>query len=202
MSEPTPKERILLAAKNRFYHYGFKKTSMVEIAGDCRMSAANIYRHFKGKDDILGTLAREHLGEFETELTALCAANFADSSKKLHAFFQTALLQTHKYATKQPKMKEMVDYICQERTDLVNANRIAKQNLIQTIIAEGNAAGEFTINDLEKTAETFRAATVMFHTPIFIDLYPLLELQTSCRHVVDTLLCAIRAPKKERKCKK
>jgi len=201
MHDSTAQQKILLAAKNRFSHYGFKKTSMVEIAGDCQMSAANIYRHFKGKDDILATLVNQILKEFEAELSELSSTSFTDSSKKLHSFFQTALLQTYNHATKQPQMKEMVDYICKERSDIVKTNRAAKQSLIQTILAEGVAAGEFQINRLEETAETFRAATIMFHTPLFIDLYPLSELQTSCRNVVETLLTAIRTTKKESKCK-
>ena len=43
------KEQIMAAAGKRFLQYGFNKTTMGEIAKDCHMSAANIYRFLKAK---------------------------------------------------------------------------------------------------------------------------------------------------------
>jgi AcrR family transcriptional regulator len=37
------------AARARFQRYGYAKTSMQEIAADCGMSAANLYRYYDGK---------------------------------------------------------------------------------------------------------------------------------------------------------
>ena len=47
-----PSARILAAAYARFQRFGFGKTTMAEIAGDCGMSAANLYRYFENKEDI------------------------------------------------------------------------------------------------------------------------------------------------------
>ena len=44
--------QIILAAKERFLHYGYPKTTMAEVAADCNMSPGNLYRYFKGKLDI------------------------------------------------------------------------------------------------------------------------------------------------------
>lgn len=41
--------RILAAAERRFKHYGFAKTTIVDIASDCSMSHANVYRFFRNK---------------------------------------------------------------------------------------------------------------------------------------------------------
>ncbi len=185
------RDKILHAAKNRFGHYGFKKTSMAEIARDCEMSAANIYRHFTGKKAILAVLATNILTEEEKQLEELCRQTFDSASQKLHAFFMEALVQTYCYATDNPRMKEMVDYICQERIDLVTAHREAKTKLIAVILQEGVNRREFTINDIEKTATTFKSATVLFHTPFFFDSYSLEELKTACFDVVELLLTAI-----------
>ncbi|GAV21360.1 bacterial regulatory proteins, TetR family [Mariprofundus micogutta] len=38
------KERIVAAARQRFSHYGYGKTTMAEIASDCQMSVGNLYR--------------------------------------------------------------------------------------------------------------------------------------------------------------
>ena len=42
-------QRILHAAEERFQQYGYNKTTMAEIARDCDMSAANLYRYFENK---------------------------------------------------------------------------------------------------------------------------------------------------------
>ena len=46
MTKSKTREQILDAAMNRIKHYGYGKTTMSEIAGDCGMSAGNIYRFF------------------------------------------------------------------------------------------------------------------------------------------------------------
>jgi len=46
------RQLILDAAFERFGHYGYNKTTMVEIAQDVGMSAANLYRYFENKQEI------------------------------------------------------------------------------------------------------------------------------------------------------
>lgn len=193
MPNPTTRETILEAAGARFRHYGFNKTTMAEIAKDCGMSAANIYRHFNGKNDIIAVLATDLLGRQETRLGEIVACKSSNYSEKLRKFFTESLVITRKYVTEQPKMKEMVDFICQERFDLVQLHRKIKQELITTILQEGTASGEFDIadNEMVRTAEAILDSTVMFHTPLFLDMYCAEDLQSSCDKILDLLLAAI-----------
>ena len=48
----TISDTILAAAMRRFEQFGYSKTTMAEIAADCDMSAANIYRYFENKLEI------------------------------------------------------------------------------------------------------------------------------------------------------
>jgi hypothetical protein len=52
-------QKILDAAKRRFMHYGYSKTTMAELAVDCDMSPGNLYRYFAGKLDIAEAICRE-----------------------------------------------------------------------------------------------------------------------------------------------
>ncbi len=47
------------AAKKRFSHFGYAKTTMAEVASDCSMSPGNLYRFFPGKLDIAESIATE-----------------------------------------------------------------------------------------------------------------------------------------------
>ena len=58
-------EQIMDAAWQRFVLYGYGKTTMAEIAQDCSMSAANLYRFFKSKQDIGAALAGRCMTEKE-----------------------------------------------------------------------------------------------------------------------------------------
>ena len=51
-------QKIIDAAKRRFMHYGYTKTTMAELASDCEMSPGNLYRYFPGKLDIAEAICR------------------------------------------------------------------------------------------------------------------------------------------------
>lgn len=50
------KIRILDKSKIRFNHFGFKKTTLDEIAQDCCISKKTIYKYFKDKEDLFTSL--------------------------------------------------------------------------------------------------------------------------------------------------
>lgn len=59
-------ESIGNAAKELFNHYGFKKTSMDDIAGKARIAKGTIYNYFKNKDELIRYVMRK---EGETYLS-------------------------------------------------------------------------------------------------------------------------------------
>jgi len=50
------KHRLFEIAKERFDRFGFKKTTMDEIAMDARVSKKTIYENFKSKEDLFAAL--------------------------------------------------------------------------------------------------------------------------------------------------
>ncbi len=193
MSNLTTHENILEAARVRFGHYGFNKTTMAEIAKDCGMSAANIYRYFNGKNDIIAALATNVLRHQETKLAEIVSRQSFSYAKKLRDFFIESLVITRQYATEQPKMKEMVDFICLERFDIVQLHKKNKREFIENILLEGSLSGEFVIanTDMVSIAKAILDSTVMFHTPLFMDMYSSEDLKSSCDRVLKLILAAI-----------
>lgn len=53
--------RILDAARRRFIHYGYNKTSVAEIAQEAGVSKGAVYLHFSSKDDLLHRLLRREM---------------------------------------------------------------------------------------------------------------------------------------------
>jgi AcrR family transcriptional regulator len=53
------KERILAAAMTRFSHYGFRRTSMEDLAAEAGLARASIYLQFQNKEEVFRGLATQ-----------------------------------------------------------------------------------------------------------------------------------------------
>jgi AcrR family transcriptional regulator len=51
-AEALMKEQIMAAAISLFARYGYKKTTIDDIARELHIAKANIYRHFANKEDL------------------------------------------------------------------------------------------------------------------------------------------------------
>ena len=56
--ERSGKERILEAARTLFDSHGFHQSSMAELAVAAQVSVGQIYRLFKGKEDIIAAIVQ------------------------------------------------------------------------------------------------------------------------------------------------
>ncbi|MDD9908803.1 MAG: TetR family transcriptional regulator [Ahrensia sp.] len=65
----TRRETILRAAYDAFAKYGFRRTSMDDIAKAAGVSRPALYQSFANKGEIFRALIEAHLGHVETELS-------------------------------------------------------------------------------------------------------------------------------------
>jgi TetR/AcrR family transcriptional regulator, fatty acid metabolism regulator protein len=82
------KKEIVQAALQVIGEKGVHGLTITEIAGRAGMSDANIYRHFKGKQEILGALA-EFMGEAVMNKAARIATGEKTPLEKLEAIFRS-----------------------------------------------------------------------------------------------------------------
>src|ERR1700754_4020669 len=87
---------IVDAAKKRFSHFGYAKTTMAEVATDCAMSAGNLYRFFPGKLDIAEAIARTDHQARLAVLERLALAADRSPRQRLYDFFFSELTSTFK----------------------------------------------------------------------------------------------------------
>ncbi len=79
--------KIVAAARSRFQRYSYAKTSMQEIAADCGMSAANLYRYYDGKLAIgLAAARAEQATLFATCERAVAAAGTGGPARLVALF--------------------------------------------------------------------------------------------------------------------
>lgn len=186
------RDQILHAANTRFGQYGYGKTTMAEIAKDCDMSAANLYRYFTSKQDIGAALAQHCLEQGECHLRDAIAAKGSTASQALETFILEALRFTYEQWSKQPRLTELVQAIVEDRTDIMLQHMKIKQRVLTDILQQGLSSGEFELADITQSAETIMHATSYFTMPLFMHLHTLKEFERIAQNMVTLVLQGLR----------
>lgn len=180
--------QILDCAEERFRAFGYGKTTMAEIAGDARMSAANLYRYFDNKQELGVACAKRCIEEMFQLLRVTVRQHETSASKQLVDFAVQIVRYTHEISVEQPRVNELVEMITRERHEVVRWRDSRICALIAEILARGNDAGEFDVDDVIATAATIHAALGMFQITLFVGLYPIEKLELKAKDVAQLLL--------------
>jgi len=187
-----PADIILEAAVNRFSEYGYNKTTMAEIAKDADMSAANIYRYYKNKEEIAAACAKGCMCERLDILKSVIRDNTLTAGEKLEKYVLGTLQASQEMLIENKKIDEVVMEITKNRSDLVH-NKINNENaLITEIIAYGNQTGEFDVDDVIDTAAAIHSMLVLFDVPMFMHLFTKEEFEKKALSVVKLLLTGLK----------
>lgn len=73
MSKEDVRELLVDAAVKRFEHYGYKKTTIDEIAVDAGISKGAVYLHFSSKEELLYECIKKHVSERISQLEEISA---------------------------------------------------------------------------------------------------------------------------------
>lgn len=169
------RERILAAAEERFRQFGYGKTTMAEIAGDCGMSAANLYRYFESKLDMAKVLTRRFLAKKEARLRMLPTRRELSAGARLEAFVLEVLHHVYQLWTEHPRINELIESIVLESPSMLQQHTEVMTGIIGDILLQGRDAGELEFEDAERTALVFLAGTKAFSAPFSI---PCMEEQS------------------------
>jgi AcrR family transcriptional regulator len=182
------RERILGAARARFERYGFNKTTMNEIAGDCAMSAANIYRYFPNKGEIVAEGARRWLGDSERALRDIAGRAALSPAERLRRMVAVRLARMAELVSRHPHLDELIDHVFQQQPDLLADYTGRIRALVADVLDAGARAGDFAFADAAEAAATIEAATAMFHHHGFVRQLALEDLERDADRVMALLL--------------
>ncbi len=167
---PTPEKQdirgqIIEAAKKRFSHFGYAKTTMAEVATDCSMSPGNLYRFFPGKLDIAEAMATEDFKMHLAQLSTLANAANKTARERLHDLFFEELRRTYHKLENDPRAYEIALIISRERPEYANWMLAQERELLARVIHDGQRQGEFVVSDANATAEIMQSAVMKFRYP-------------------------------------
>ncbi len=188
-----PHQKIIAAAKRRFTHYGYTKTTMAELAVDCDMSPGNLYRYFAGKLDIAEAICREASMQTAEDLSRILTMPGRSASERLHDFLFMDLRETFHKLEEDPKIVEMAQIVTAERPEFHNEGLAREREVLCRIVELGNLSGEFSVPDPAFAAEMIQAATLKFSYPQLFTRLPLHKLERELEGVYQIVVAGLRA---------
>ncbi|MGC9952950.1 MAG: TetR/AcrR family transcriptional regulator [Rhizomicrobium sp.] len=191
----TVREQIIGAAKKRFSHFGYAKTTMAEVAADCSMSPGNLYRFFPGKLDIAEAIASASHEEHLKELRKLLVAPGKNVRERLRDYFFEEMRHTYNTLEKDPRIHEMASVIANERPQYANWLLANERKLLVELFDEAERNGEFRLDDKEFTAEMIQSATMKFRFPQLWSKLTMPKLERELDGVLKLLIDGLGAQK-------
>lgn len=185
------RSQIIEAAHARFSHYGYGKTTMSEIATDVSMSAANLYRYFKNKQEIIAECASRCMCDRVDRLRMAIKQAEMSAVERLKTYVLTDLQISHEMSENDRKINELIITITQKRPDLVYKKIESENILISEILSYGNETGEFNIDDIMATAQTIHTSLIVFNVPIFMSLYSHEQFKEKAIAVVELIVLGL-----------
>lgn len=183
--------RILDTGERLFRHYGYSKTTVADIAKELGMSTANIYRFFASKTEIHQAVCSRILSA-SIASAQLVAEMPLSAEERLRIYCETQYRMTVETMLDQEKVHEMV-VIAIERDWHVIEKYIDELDLVvERIIADGIAAGEFPSQDVKLATRCFGSSLVILHHPMMVAQCLNKTNQVTPRQLIDFAIRALK----------
>jgi AcrR family transcriptional regulator len=184
--------RIVDAAEALFRRLGYTKTAVADIAAELHMSPANVYRFFPSKQAIVEAICQRCLAEVEEQAWAMARARgpAADRLERL----VLAILTYHKEnLLTETRVHDMVLVAMENSWAAIWAHKEVVRTVVEVIVRDGIAAGEFEAVEPRHVSEQFMRATVSFCHPVLISqcLQDGEDIEAAARAAVRFLVRAI-----------
>jgi AcrR family transcriptional regulator len=184
--------RIIETAERLFRQYGYQKTTVADIAAELGMSPANVYRFFASKAAITEAVARKVTSEVAAQIreaTSVRDLTARERLRRLVMVMHTAITQR---CIADNRLHAMVHVAIDQNWSVIQTHKENVRRIMAEIIADGVAAGEFDVEDVETAAHCFQAAMISWCHPVIIEHR--LRSGEEIAATVEPMLCfAIRA---------
>ena len=149
------RESILLAAEVQFSRYGFRRTSMEDIAKETGVSRASLYSYFENKEEIFRSLSaklhEESLANAECQLAGELAQG-SDISSRVEAALLARMAPFQKVVAESAHGSEIYDENNRLCGDLVISSSERFIAMLATALSGAARAGEIDLKSARLSA--------------------------------------------------
>ena len=157
-------QRILEAAEDVLRRYGPAKATVVDVARALGVSHGSVYRHFPSKAALRDAVVERWLARSGAPLAKI-AAEKGKAAKRLRRWFDTLIAGKREKALGDAELFATYSALTKDAREIVKAYGEQRFAELETMIAEGIAAGEFRRVDPKITALALWNATTRFYNP-------------------------------------
>ena len=159
------RQQILQAADEHFRLYGYRKTTLADIAKSIHLSTPYIYKFFDSKQSIGEAMCWHCLSAALSEIEE-SVAQTKSPVDRLRRIFMGLEGFTWRLLSEQKKIQEMVSVSFEENWKSIGRFREGIFELVRKIIIQGRESGEFERKTpLDETARAIARMTELFYHP-------------------------------------
>jgi AcrR family transcriptional regulator len=163
------KETIVNVARHIFSRFGFRKTTMDEIALATRKGKSSIYYYFESKEEIFQAVVEKEAGLLKTELHE-AISQIVDPREKLKVYILVRMRALNKLANFYDALKN--EYL--SHLEFINVIRKKYDDdeiaTVENILKKGIDNGEFMIDSPHLTSIAIVTALKGLEIPIFVEV--------------------------------
>lgn len=142
---------ILTAAASTMAEHGYERVTLEQIGSQVGLSAAGLYHYVSGKEDILAQLLTDTIAEIE-QATESLAQGSDDPEDRLRAYVRAHL----RVAVTTPAGRVLSGHqdivVSETYSGPIREARRRHERALESIVAEGAAAGALRVSDPRITA--------------------------------------------------
>lgn len=184
------KQLIVEKSKDLFFHYGFKKTSIGDIAKECSMSVGSMYNFFKNKEEILACCAKDCYDESLEVINPILAKDIGSDKKLREVILAIYVSAFEKFKdTKHGFEILMAEFPGKVELDKDSYN--TKVGIIKNLLEEGIKEGLFKIDDINKFTKAFLESFARYSPPMAVGMKKK-EIEDGVNAIMDIMIMAIK----------
>lgn len=162
------RQQILQAAADHFRLYGYRKTTLADIAKSINLSTPYLYKFFDSKQAIGEAICAHCLSAVLSEVE-MSVDSTNSPVEKLRRVFMGLSKQGWRVLNEEPKMHDLVCASFEEGWSSVTGFKESLFQLIRRIVIQGRESGEFERKSpLEETCRAIARMTELFFHPTLL----------------------------------
>jgi AcrR family transcriptional regulator len=159
--------RIMATAEALFRRIGFAKTAVADIAAELDMSPANVYRFFPSKNANVEAICQRCLAEVEDKAWAEARASGPAGDRIERLILEILRFHKENFLTEQ-RVNDLVLAAIELSWDAIRAHKEVMRTVVEAIVRDGIASGEFERVEPAETAHLILCSLVGFTHPMVV----------------------------------
>ncbi len=161
-------DEIIELAADLFKKFGFKKTTIDDIALAAHKGKSSLYYYFKNKEDIFKAVVDKEAATLEKELTAIIEQSGLSPQEKLKQYVMHRMTRLKELANYYEALKN--EYLSHYEfiEEIRSQHDRTEIKLIRQILDEGLQKGVFDIKDTHTAAFAISIAMKGLEIPMFL----------------------------------